>query len=882
MADSPDAIQPSPRGSSLAPSDSYRIAVPHRVNTPPSTSNSPLTPDKKYSFQLPPGLRQAHSPSATVPLDLLRQPLAAPPQPRLLPPPPSFWALARRQAPAHLAPLLFLIPMLIGLEFLRAKSQAGTLLIAALLYVAGLIFVWLVSVLDTRRLLCQFTEAMQTEGDTDGWTRSRPSTDVRFEYLCALLRAQEVPSNASAGPLDFLRRDITAAADSPNGHLVADASGQILWCNDALASRLGYSTEELEAENLRVLMPTAYKRMHEGIIKRYDRKTTEKRLVGIRRLLPIVRKSGAALTAHLLVEERFDPNDDTLLFWGAFEFPDGPSPLETLREGLALGLDTMTAVRPLESHQHPTLLVDAKSIILYANTSLCTMLGYDRHDLLGLNIRVLMDPNNASSHHEVVSRYLQRVAASLAAGESACPSSIVGQGRDLHVRHAAGGFLRIWIEIHRVDSASRRVADCHFLTTMLYIQGQGAAVTIRRPPAVAPLRADRSDSQPRSPTGSGRSWRHSFNAAHQPSLTGTGHFHATPSQIIQSFGSQGSGNRIMQSVFRASLKKRRCSVVMFDICGVPSVEGDSGLCCWEAILAILVSTCNACKATLHGPVGDRVTITVNTAIPNAAHCAIAATLMNTLLDTVHAFEVVMPLRLHAAAVTGAATTALFGPQLFLLGESLDLCSCLLRIAMDAQTQRGLIDGTLHQELRYTHTSRLINLVTLRPGDDDQRTVTVHELLAEKVMVDDEWLYQIETHTHRDSHQPWKDCWAHLIALTGSKDVERVRSEIRPPPVPSWAAAFQFLTQYLTENPDDTPGRWLQTLLPQPPQTDAKPSTFQYFGSLPVLIHFHSPLQPSQQQPPPAPPPLVRLEMDSTRSSHSRLPLPPASPGCLSP
>lgn len=89
---------------------------------------------------------------------------------------------------------------------------------------------------------------------------------------------------------------------APDAAVVSGPDGIIVSFNAAAVRQFGYSASEAIGQNLRILMPEPYQSEHDGYIERY-RRTGERRIIGIDRVVVGKRKDGSTFPMKLAVGE---------------------------------------------------------------------------------------------------------------------------------------------------------------------------------------------------------------------------------------------------------------------------------------------------------------------------------------------------------------------------------------------------------------------------------------------------------------------------------------------------------------------------------------------------------------------------------------------------
>jgi two-component system sensor kinase FixL len=119
------------------------------------------------------------------------------------------------------------------------------------------------------------------------------------EMVKAALVSAKHAETALASREAHLRSILDTVLDAT---IVSDETGQIVSFNAAAVRQFGYAEDEVVGQNLRILMPQPYRNEHDGYLQRY-RKTGEKRIIGVDRVVVGQRKDGSTFPMKLAVGE---------------------------------------------------------------------------------------------------------------------------------------------------------------------------------------------------------------------------------------------------------------------------------------------------------------------------------------------------------------------------------------------------------------------------------------------------------------------------------------------------------------------------------------------------------------------------------------------------
>ena len=180
------------------------------------------------------------------------------------------------------------------------------------------------------------------------------------------------------------------------------------------------------------------------------------------------------------------------------------------------------------------------------------------------------------------------------------------------------------------------------------------------------------------------------------------------------------------------LALKKCTVVMADVWGLyqPTSRCSSHTKSltqnYHTFLDSLDAACKQNRGCLQSLVGDRAVLTFNATVPNTSHRPSAAHAMLQLQKGCRLLEF-QSMRLHVAAVTGECHYGQWDKQPIVIGQAVDVCDALLRVAAEARAAGSLIDASLHEELQYSFQCRMVNAVTVQPATPAARTYEVYEL-----------------------------------------------------------------------------------------------------------------------------------------------------------
>eukprot|EP00741_Cyanophora_paradoxa_P011385 tig00020556_g10996.t1 len=226
----------------------------------------------------------------------------------------------------------------------------------------------------------------------------------------------------------FVGRITRQNEDETDAMITINQEGIIQNCNAACSTMWGYRTSEMVGRNVKMLMPPQYAVNHDGYLSTYM-KTRKANVIGTGgRSLEGLHQDGSVFPIQLEVME-----DTTLTSQGV-----------TLFNGRVAKLTDMDAL----------ITITKEGIVKSCNRNLCRMFGIKAtEDLVGRNVKVLMPPEIAVRHDDILRNYLETGV-----------QKVIGKKRTLNGRHTDGREFPLTLEVSEVKVSG----DVYFSARILF------------------------------------------------------------------------------------------------------------------------------------------------------------------------------------------------------------------------------------------------------------------------------------------------------------------------------------------------------------------------------------------------------------------------------
>ncbi len=198
-----------------------------------------------------------------------------------------------------------------------------------------------------------------------------------------------------------------------------DADNLITTFNAAAERLWGYGRDEVIGKNVKVLVPSDLRDDHDGLIAE-NRTTGQNKIVGTSREIELVRRDGSKVWCDLALTKLGDGKEA-----GYSAFVKDITAIREARE---------TIQQTLEQAIDAVVTIDRDNNVTFFNSAAEALWGYDRSEVLGRNVKMLVPQAIRDSHDQFVE-------ANRVTGQN----KIVGTAREIEVPRKDG--TTIWCEL---------------------------------------------------------------------------------------------------------------------------------------------------------------------------------------------------------------------------------------------------------------------------------------------------------------------------------------------------------------------------------------------------------------------------------------------------
>ncbi|MCG8407760.1 MAG: PAS domain S-box protein [Phycisphaerales bacterium] len=220
--------------------------------------------------------------------------------------------------------------------------------------------------------------------------------------------------------------------------ITIDERGTIESINPAARRIFGYSDEELEGQNVRMLMPSPDRDQHDSYLKNYL-DTGDKKVIGIGREVVGMRRDGSTFPMELSVSEA--SQDGRRIFTGIVrDITERKQAEKALRES-----ESRTRA-VFESIVDAIITIDERGTIESINPAARRIFGYGEEELVGQNVRMLMPAPDRDQHDSYLKNYL-----------STGNNKVIGIGREVVGMRRGGSTFPMELAVSEASQDGRRI-----------------------------------------------------------------------------------------------------------------------------------------------------------------------------------------------------------------------------------------------------------------------------------------------------------------------------------------------------------------------------------------------------------------------------------------
>ena len=213
-----------------------------------------------------------------------------------------------------------------------------------------------------------------------------------------------------------------------------DNEGIIRIASESVREVFGWSADELEGQNVRVLMPEPYHSEHDQYLANY-RETSKTRILGNKRIFQAVRRNGEVFPCEINVTRLGGTGGASEWFVGIIR-----DLTQQKRTEAVLWATQQRQSAVMAASLDPMITIDSHGIVQAASDSIKRVFDWDPGEVIGQNINMLMPEPYRSQHDGFLERYRKT-------GDS----RILGMTREFQAMRRDGAIFPCEINVARVD-----------------------------------------------------------------------------------------------------------------------------------------------------------------------------------------------------------------------------------------------------------------------------------------------------------------------------------------------------------------------------------------------------------------------------------------------
>jgi PAS domain S-box-containing protein len=218
-----------------------------------------------------------------------------------------------------------------------------------------------------------------------------------------------------------------AVEASPNGMVMTDRDGKIVMVNSATEKLFGYSRQELIGHSIEMLIPARFRHHHPSYRQAYISES-KSRSMGHGRDLYGLHKSGKELPVEVGLNPVETEHDGIFVLAAIVDITDRKHAEEMI-------------YLAVEASPNGMVMTNHEGKIMMVNTTTEALFGYQREELLGQSIEVLLPESHRAHHPALRNDFIKN------------PSTrAMGHGRDLHGQHKNGKEFPVEVGLNPIQT----------------------------------------------------------------------------------------------------------------------------------------------------------------------------------------------------------------------------------------------------------------------------------------------------------------------------------------------------------------------------------------------------------------------------------------------
>lgn len=218
-----------------------------------------------------------------------------------------------------------------------------------------------------------------------------------------------------------------AVEASPNGMIMTDCDGKIVMVNSATEKLFGYPRQELIGYSVEKLIPDRFRHSHPDYRQAYINES-KTRPMGHGRDLYGLHKNGKEFPIEVGLNPVETERDGTFVLAAIVDITDRKHAEEMI-------------LLAVEASPNGMVMTDQQGKIVLVNSTTEALFGYQREELLGQSIEILIPTSHREYHPALRNEYLKNPSA-----------RAMGHGRDLYGLHKSGKEFQVEVGLNPIQT----------------------------------------------------------------------------------------------------------------------------------------------------------------------------------------------------------------------------------------------------------------------------------------------------------------------------------------------------------------------------------------------------------------------------------------------